>query len=549
MTLSVPLTLRVRTDRTDRDLTSLLRNLQIRSAIPGGFASIEAQFDHPLVFRPDEAAYYASMYVYDGRTGGLVIEGRLEDPERHAGPSGEIWGLTAIGPSAHASDRTVPLIYADRRVDSNVWQRADMAAGQAKGDSTIGDSSTSDTGSMLRLAWDSGQTVAVGDRVTVQYLPCRQTGQWIARLGCDHLEGAASSTLKVQAVGRVGGFGGADATLESDDWTTGTTAILQRYGNEHSVKYTAVELRVTLTGGASATSGSNYWTNLTNVHVIGSRYNADGTEKTSGYTTTTVLASDVVTDLLGRLLNKFDGTNATIAASSFGIEQLAYPDGVTAAEVFADLMTLEPNTWWAAWGSNDAGQYQFEWSTWPTTVDYEASTVDGFDSPGSAVDMYNSVTVRYKGAHGAFRHAIRTQTVPELTAAGLTRTAFIDLGDEGGGATNANQVGDLFLAEHLYPPNKGTLTVSRPILSRSQGRMVAPWEIRPGRLIRVQDVEPTVDALNATARDGQTIFRVVAVEYDADSNTARLELDSSFRTTARLLADIQANPALLRRRR
>lgn len=45
-----------------------------------------------------------------------------------------------------------------------------------------------------------------------------------------------------------------------------------------------------------------------------------------------------------------------------------------------------------------------------------------------------------------------------------------------------------------------------------------------------------IDALNATARDAVTVFRVVGVEYNAQENVATLELDSKPRTGTNLLA-------------
>jgi hypothetical protein len=63
--------------------------------------------------------------------------------------------------------------------------------------------------------------------------------------------------------------------------------------------------------------------------------------------------------------------------------------------------------------------------------------------------------------------------------------------------------------------------------------MVQPWEIRAGNLIRVRDVTPRIDSLNATDRNGVTVFRVYAVDYDASSNTATLELDSGIRSFRR----------------
>jgi hypothetical protein len=183
--------------------------------------------------------------------------------------------------------------------------------------------------------------------------------------------------------------------------------------------------------------------------------------------------------------------------------------------------------------------HRFEWKAWPTTVRYVADVEDGYTAPSSAVELFNKVTVTGKDAEGLTRKVTRTQTVPELDAAELTREALIPLADELYTTTNAERVGDMFLAEHLTPLNAGSLTVARPIFDIAANRMVQPWEIRPGNLIRVGGIRPNIDSLNATNRDGVAVFRLMAVEYDASNAAATLELDSRPRTVEHLLAKLQ----------
>jgi hypothetical protein len=288
------------------------------------------------------------------------------------------------------------------------------------------------------------------------------------------------------------------------------------------------------------------WAHFSGIIVRGVLKGADGADLTSGYTANSVRADEVVKDLLGRLLPLYDGPNAAVPTTSYAIQQLAYPDGADAAGVLDDLMALEPAYYWAAWERNGAtGLHRFEWALWPTEVRYEADVRDGFSSPGSAEGLYNAVLVRYLDQRGRRRTVTRTLAVAELTAAGITRQAFRDLGDEAGDATDAVQAGDAFLAEHARAPNAGTLTVARPIRDALTGRSVAPWEIRPGSLIRVRGILPRPDALQTTTRDGVTVFRVAATEFRAQDASATLELDSYAPSTARAIADLQGE----RRRR
>jgi hypothetical protein len=277
---------------------------------------------------------------------------------------------------------------------------------------------------------------------------------------------------------------------------------------------------------------------VTGIRVVAMRYDKAGNELTTGYSTDTVLASEVVEDLLGRVLDQYDGTNAVVEDTSYAIQQLAYPNAITPEKVLNDLMALESGHTWRVWERGSNGLYRFEWTTTPDEVRYEADLLDGFDAPGSADGLYNAVTVRYRDAGDRVRTVVRTATVPDLDNAGITRQGYIDLGDEVGSQADAEQAGDQWLAQRQYPPNAGRLKIARKILDRETGRMVDPWEIRPG-LIRVRGILPRVDALNATARDGVTIFRIVASEFRASDASATLALDSYPYSVAGSLAELQ----------
>jgi hypothetical protein len=388
-----------------------------------------------------------------------------------------------------------------------------------------------------------GTVVATTYFGDVIYHAARDAGMLLARVSCDHIEGVTDTNWRIKLLTRQDDGSSPGSVVDHQAWTTGQ-AIAGKVGDTNfSTTHNTANLRFDRDTAGVTVTDDDSWTTLRNVVVRTQLKDTSGADITSGYTADTVLASDVVKDVLGRLLPKFDGPNAAVATTSYAIEQLAFPAGIDAAGVLDELMRLEPAYLWQAWESNSSGLHRFEWRTWPTSVRYEADVKGGFDSPGSADGLYNAVTVRWTDGLGRSRTAQSVQTVAELVAADLTREAFIDLGDEAGTSSNAFQAGDQFLAEHAAAPNAGTLTIDRPILDHETGRMVQPWEILPGYLVRVRGVLPRVDSLNATARDGVTVFRVVAVEYNASSATARLELDAYPVTVARALA------ALLRPRR
>ena len=117
MTLPVPLAVRIKTTRSDRHVTRDLRDLSFRELAVGGYASAQFAFDRPLIFQPDEVAYYANTTIYDIRTGETLFAGRLEDPGAGADGSGQVWDLAALGGAAHAHDKSVPLYYVDTRAE------------------------------------------------------------------------------------------------------------------------------------------------------------------------------------------------------------------------------------------------------------------------------------------------------------------------------------------------------------------------------------------------------------------------------------------------
>ncbi|MET7395628.1 hypothetical protein ABZS66_19270 [Dactylosporangium sp. NPDC005572] len=549
MSLTIPLTVRLVTSRADRHVTSEVRDLTIRSVVPGGFASIQISLARPLILQPDEIAYYGRCIVYDARNRSVVCEGRLEDPGRGAGDDGQIWRLVALGPSAHASDRTVPLILVDD--DMSRWTAVEVAAcpdGQAR----VGDDMTIFPGEpSMTLQMPNGTPVTNVSYIGRAYLPIARAGQRVARFDWKWDAGRTTSDLRLRAFARdTPTWASTFAMIRNEAGNTAGGGLSPRViGTDWTAGKDAVDVRLAWTGATTSVGDDVTWGAWAGMVVQATRYNKSGVELLTGasYPNNTILASDAVEDALGRLLPGYDGPNARIDATTYPIQRLAYPDGISAAEMFADLMQLEQDFYWAAWEANAAGKHRFEWRQWPTVVRYEADVVDGFDSPGSADGLYNGVMVRYRDAAGEIRSVRRTQTVPELDAAGIVRDGPVDLGDDLGSAADATQVGDQWLAQHRQPPNAGTLTVARRVLDMVSGRMVEPWEIRPGELIRVRGVLPRVDALNATARDGVTVFRIVETTYQASTAAATLSLDSYPVTVPRQIAQLQGRRITRRR--
>jgi len=137
------------------------------------------------------------------------------------------------------------------------------------------------------------------------------------------------------------------------------------------------------------------------------------------------------------------------------------------------------------------GGHRFNTHKMDPTIRYAATTADGWDAPGGEADLRNRVTVSYRDKRGELTSSTYTTTVPELDQWGLARDAeLINLRDEIGVTTNmVDRIGNQVLAQVSRPPQAGTLTVARPILDMWSGRRVWPWQIKPGYLISVSDLD------------------------------------------------------------
>lgn len=542
MPLSVPLTVRLITSTADRHVTRELRDLSFRETAIGGFANATLSLDRHLGLQPEEIAPFSKVYINCGSK--VVWEGRIEDTGKSASGDGQVWDLKVMGPAAHVHDVTGPLIYVDTTLSD--MQRSDNIT--VGGRNSVAEDPGGSGLDSLVLQLPDGLDIFTNSRVVVRYLRIREAGQKLARVDYAWDAGRTSASLSVQFIARQASPPGSDVARNQTFSTGGGAASPTEIGTAWTSGRDMAEFRIIWTGATVKVADDDTWAALRSVAIVATRYDKTGGElvTAAGYSANTVLGSEVVADLLGRRLTQFDGTNATIDATSYAIDQLAYPDGADSGRILDDVLKLNPGYRWGAYESNAAGKHRFEFVAWPTAVRYECDANDGYSAPGSAGGLYNAVSVRWRDPKGLIRTTTRTSTVPALDDADLTRTAYIDLGDNIGSSAAADQAGDQFLEEHQYPPNAGRLTVARPILDLIDGRMVYPYDIRAGQLIRVRGILPNVDSLNATARDGATVFRVWSKEYRASSASATLELDSYSASTARALASLR-RPELRRR--
>lgn len=525
MSLPVPLAVRV----GDQHITRQVQSLGFRKEAIGGVRSITFSLARSLADL-NGLDPMAKVFVYDTRSGETKAEGRLTDSGRGATQNGPQWDCLAFGPAQRMSDITAPYIYIDRSV-SDGWMLADVVhteatigAGSKPGDSTLA------APQGVVASFSPGVAVNTNSRTTLRYKRVYEAGQVLAAYQFNWT--AVATTVAWRIEGATTTDGGAGEASYSATWNTAGGSANALVGTNFPAGRNMLDLRIRYTGGAATTAGET-WGWFDSVIIRPQLMLKNGTLRAAAdHLFSYILAHDVVEDLLGRWSPTFDRANAIVdQTGAFQIQQLAYPDGVNGVQVLEDLMAMNPTHRWYTTPDTTGGGYGFRWEPWPTTVRYEATLDDGGSFPLSAQDLYNAVSVRWTLPNGTIGAVRRTSACPILDKAGITRHTTIDLAGEAGSAANAAQAGDAFLAQHNVPSNSGTLTIARPIRDVIRGCDVMPWEIEAGELVRVRGVEAYTNAFNASTNDGVAVFRIFAVDYASDGNTAALSLDSDPHTT------------------
>jgi hypothetical protein len=531
--VSLPPQLDVRLSNSDvtTHIGPLLSGLSYRSAVPGGFASAQIAFKKPLDVRRQDVTAYTEVVISDRRSGGIVWQGHIEDPGPAVLESGAIWQLTAMGPSARASDITGPRHYIESDPAAFYPRNQPLASVVQQ----VGASPVGGFDEAIVITAPGGTVLGVGIVGTMFYDRLVQSGQQVGGVAYTRFAGKTDANYQNELALVADDGSPATETPVSQNWSTISAAVAAKVvGTDWTAGMDIVRFTCRRSaGGATTVADDATWGMFANLYVAARRLDATGAFVTNAeHAVAYVTADEVFADLIGAGWLPFDGATATIAAGSYHIDQLTYQDGANAQQIMDDVLALQNDMFWAAWEGTPP---RCELSAWPTTAAYIASVEDGYEAPSSSADLFSEVSVRYIDRRGRVKTLLVPGTFGTLVDAGITRRGFIDLTSDAGSPTNAQQIAANFLTDHAYPPNGGTVTIARPILNRVSGVIEQPHEVRPGRLLILRGVNAYPDALNATGRDGQAIVRIVATDYDAATNSVTCELDSYSRALARSL--------------
>ena len=541
--MRAPLTVGIDDGSTRRLLSRRVRGLRFRKTAPGGHADASLSLDVPRSTFGDLGPA-DRLEIFESDTGSTVWVGDTTAPGPRSGETGEGFDLSAIGGMGRASDRRERLIYLDSALDQ--WDPDWLSVSAPSANIGVGqfpeDAGTRAADPALFLQFNPGQPVTTGSRATIRY---RGFGGSLMRVG--GLAGfydagqtdpnfqlrfsstGAGNNLAVIPQSVVGGFVVAYA---------GDTGLPS--GREH-----VLFVLERIAGGATNVATDNVWGAFGEVQVLGhlrDRYGSLRNMRTTAHVTpgtgasvvkAHVLAHEVVEDLLGQVLTGCNPDLPVIEPSTHPIDQLAYHEPTTAAQVLDDLMGYESDFLWEIAGN------VFRFRAWPTAPRYLLGSKVKVEVPGSDVDLCNRATILWTDTTGREQVTYRYADIPELGGnpdpALLTGSVFrgrvrdaepVTLPEGRGSLANARRIGDEILAVKARPPRSARAVVTESIVDATTGRKVQPWQIEPGYVCRIQ----------ATGED----LRLTEMAYDDDSAATTLELGDPVRTVEQRVAGLAA---------
>lgn len=512
--------LSVRLDGSTTDRIVIERNLsglKFSKTAPGGHASASCRLALPRNLFPDLGPANR-MYVYDTRTGRTVWEGYTNNPSAETSDQGgQSFDLTALGGKVLASDRSQMLIYLDNAacLSPDAWQHFPHNTPGGTGEITSEPGTSDDPATAMVLQFPAGIVVTTGSITYMRYNRIRDAGMKLARVGRSAVGGKVDTANYRCETAVFGGGTSEIVTALNKTMNTTTSVTAAQVVTDFANGRDSVSVRIIRNaGGATTVADDLTWFSVTDLYIKALQLTKAGVEKTttgSYSAAASVLASEIVEDLLGRVLNKFDGASATVETTTAAIDQLAYVDGASAAQVLDDLALHEPDFLWEVLESNSAGLHRFNYRAWPTSPRYMIDPREEVEQPGSDVDLCNRIVVYWTDARGNKKSTIRTSVVPALDSQSRVRDAeSVTLPEGLGSLANAERIGDQILASKASAPKAARATITRPLVDRLTGSLVQPWEIEPGYIARLQ----------ATGEN----LRITEMEYDDASCSTDLTL-------------------------
>lgn len=546
---------------------------QITWTAPGGDDTLTCTIPWPDrgIARPDALVQNMPVRVEDRRTGEIIWQGRIADPGFTGDRARQEFRISAVG-SAHDLDMiSVVKLYVDRDparwVNMHTFPAADVTTGDGTGFiASIYDALQIPSEYYIEMPWPQGVTMASGAKHQISYL----TGFYAAidMLTADSSSASAGPAYAVpevhglrfswitnlalaDTVSVVGGGpdSGSSVTLYTASWTA---------GGQHDVDLRAASVGATWSRddftyfsifhtrtGATATAGVDQQVRIANIQVIGKRYNRYGvniTDSRNEY----LSPYEIYEDMLGTVLNGRFEPGTIFGDTSVLIDHFTYWEPTSVADILAAADEWNPDTWWGVWApSSPGGLPRLEYRSWNQAPRYTLDDTAHVDLAGGAETWANSALITYLRGNGTPTLTRATINVPLITrlfgstgadtTATRTRDMSVDITDRGPMVRQkAVEIVKAMLGAAATEKASGSTVIRAPMMDNATGRLVQPWEIRPGWPIWLG---ATPNQFNSGAAgpvyDGESTFRLSKVTYQAGDDSATLEFDGGHRRISR----------------
>lgn len=517
------LSVRINDGFTDRIVTRAVRDLKFTKTAPGGHQGGSMKLVLPTDTFQDLGPA-DRIYISDARTGRTVIEGYTENPGVTQGPGGDVYDLTFLGGMILASDESRALVYVDRDLGQFVRDNASCAPA----DINTGADEFYTTSTRVRTQISSGSAIGTGDLSAGTNSLFERSDMFLGGIRCTAFYSGKADAGYAEDLAVPSGI----IYTRTMNNNAGSILIYSGTGPVTIPAATKVfGFRLRRTGGATNVVEDSTWTNWVDYSVIGQRMDRYGvllTGSTALESANTVRASQVVEDLLGRLLTRCDPSIARVDVTTWPITQLTFLEGVKSQQVLDGLSMWEPDFLWEILESGADGRHRFNYRAWPTIPRYVVSNRDGYVKTGSEIDLCNRILVSWTDAVGKQQTTVVTAasiglSVPELGTR-IRDADPITLPDGRGSSSSAIRIGGQVLRDKVSPPMAGRVTVRRPILDRLTGHTVMPWELEPGYLCRVREegVDLRITAMDYSDADCAATLTLGEPVLSLDQRVARL---------------------------
>lgn len=272
------------------------------------------------------------------------------------------------------------------------------------------------------------------------------------------------------------------------------------------------------TGGAGITPTANQWWKATRIRAFGSTAYESGGESV-------LRASTVVADALAGapLLDPSTAGIQTSGLIDAGVRGI--PHLTTEGQQESPRAVMTRGNAYHDWILSVGADRRVSFRPRPTvpTLELGAWTGGSFQDAGDTIDeLYNRVVVGATDIHGDVVQVTRSTSSPLLALAGAIRAKNLGA-DAALTVAAAEVIGDAWLSRRGTRPTRGGIQAPGVgALRRAGGGDVAPAEALRyvGELVRLMDrVDPDTGGLGRDAT-------IVGVSYDADTDTAQLQLDA-----------------------